>query len=450
MTKRIILHVVLGALIALTACARTEESRDGTRLLLFGIDAATWNLLAPMIEAGELPVIEELVREGSSGILKTGEPIQSPQMWTSIATGKVPEKHGISRFVYETSDGRQVPVTGNMRKVKAFWNMFSERGLTVGIVGWWPSWPAEEVNGFMIAQRAWPINWSQHGIPFGASRDDDMRLVVKEFPWRTYPESLYIDFERFIHIEEDVTQMELDQIFGQSRYADPSRQAHARWVYAKDKTFAAAGLEYLQRFEPDLFAIYLQGPDVVSHKFWGYQSDMGFRVPPAEELMYARTIRNYYRFMDAVIERYLTLVDEDCAVLIVSDHGFETKEDLKPLWEAGEEVSTVEGGNNVPWDHAADGVYIFRGPGVRPGHWGEDASVNDITPTLLTYFGLPVARDMDGEPMTNVFEEGFLREHPIEYIDTYETGEPRGDESPMESPMDEGLKEKLRSLGYID
>jgi len=445
--------LLLGVLLVALGCTgrREPEATVGTRLLLFGIDSANWDVMTPMIEAGELPTIARLTREGSFGVLKTGTPIQSPQMWTSIATGVVPEKHGITRFVAEVpGTDREVPVTSNMRKVKAFWNILSERGLSVGIVGWWPSWPAEEVNGFMIAQRAWPVNWSRHGIPFGAARDQSGRLLAQDFPGRSYPEDLYADFEQFIVTEEDVTAEELDAFFGDSRFTDPARQFHARWVYAKDKTFADGGLELLKRFEPDVFAVYLQGTDVVAHYYWGYQTDMGFSVPPNDERMYGRVVRNYYRFVDGVIARYLEEVRDDCAVLIVADHGFETKQDLKVRWERGEAIRTVEGGKDVPWDHGVDGAYIFRGPGIRSGHRGADASVVDVTPTILAYLGLPVARDMDGTPMVDVFEDGFLDANPIDHVDTYETGGPRGDEAPLESPMDEGLKEKLRALGYID
>jgi hypothetical protein len=442
--------VLLGLLFG---CAGREEPEPtlGTRFLLFAVDAANWDVMTPMIEDGELPTIAQLTREGSFGVLKTGVPIQSPQMWTSVATGVTPEKHGITRFVAEVpGTDREVPVTSNMRKVKAFWNILSEAELSVGIVGWWPSWPAEEVNGFMIAQRAWPVNWSRHGIPFGAARDPSGRLQAQDFPGRSYPEDLYEEFEQFIVTEEDVTAEELDAFFGDSRFTEPARQFHARWVYAKDKTFADGGLALLERFEPDVFAVYFQGTDVVAHYYWGYQTDMGFSVAPADERMYGRVVRNYYRFIDRVIARYLEEVGDDCAVLIVADHGFETKQDLKVRWERGEKIRTVEGGKDVPWDHGVDGAYIFRGPGIRAGHRGEDASVVDVTPTMLAYLGLPVARDMDGVVRSDLFEDGFLEANPVSYVDTYETGEPRGDEAPMESPMDEGLKEKLRALGYID
>ncbi len=449
--------LLLGAALSvciLAGCSSPEEDvrSASTRLVIFAIDAANWNTLTPMLQAGELPNIANLLHRGSYGVLKSGVPIQSPQMWTSIATGVVPERHGITRFVAELPGGtKEVPVTNNMRRVKAFWNILTERDISVGIVGWWPSWPVDEVKGFMIAQRAWPVNWSLHGIPFGAARDAKGRLITDDFPGRTWPESLYEEFEAFIVTEEDVTVGELNQFFADSRFTDPARQFHARWVFAKDKTFADAGLHFLVKEQPDVFAVYLQGTDVVSHYYWGYQEDEGFAVRADDARMYGRVVKNYYAFIDRTIGRYLEVVDEDTAILLVSDHGFETKKDLKVRWERGERIRTEEGGKDVPWDHGIDGVIIFAGPGVKAGHLIEDeGSVVDVTPTLLAYLGLPAAQDMDGRPLTDCFEETFLSGHPVVWIPTYETGEALGSEFPIESPIDEGIREKLRSLGYIE
>ena len=443
--------VLLPLLLALVGCSSEKAPVETPRLLFFGVDSGNWNILTPMIQAGELPNIASLVDRGSYGVLKSGVPIQSPQMWTSIATGVVPEKHGIMRFTAEIpGTGREVPVTSNMRKVKAFWNILSEADITVGIVGWWPSWPAEPVNGFMIAQRAWPVNWSRHGIPFGAARDESGRLIVEHFPGRTYPEELYADFEPFIITEEDVTADELSRLFQDPAFTNPAKQFYARWVFAKDKTFADAGLAMLKRFHPDVLALYLQGPDVVSHYYWGYQREEGFTVSPADERLYGRVVRNYYRYVDGVIGSYLAEVGDETAVMIVSDHGFETKRDLKERWERGEKIRTKEGGKDVPWDHGVDGIFIMAGPGVKENNRLPDMSVVDVTPTMLAYLGLPVAEDMDGAPGLAALEESFLKEHPVTFVPTYETGGPRGDEAPMESPMDEGIKEKLRALGYIE
>jgi predicted AlkP superfamily phosphohydrolase/phosphomutase len=445
------LLAVVAALLALSGCA-PDKPPESPRLLIIGLDCATWNVLTPMIEAGELPTMAKLVREGSSGILKSGTPIQSPQMWTTIATGEVPERHGIEHFVVEVpGTDHQAPVSGNMRKVKAFWNILSERGVSVGVVGWWPSWPAEQVDGFMISDRAWPINWSLHGVPYGASRDAQGRLLVQEFPGRTHPEALYKEFEPFIVTEEDVTPSEIAFLFSGAELTDPARDFHATWVFAKDKTFAQAGLHFLTTLKPRVMAVYFQGTDVVQHNYWGYRPEEGLRVAPADARKYGAVVKSYYQYMDRVIADYIATAGSDYAVLVVSDHGFETKSDLKERWLRGEAIRTVEGGKDVPWDHAEDGVLIMAGPGIRAGHRiTTAASVVDVTPTILAYLGLPAAKDMDGRPLTDVLDPSLLKAHPIEYVETYETGERPGDRTPLESPLDEGMKEKLRALGYIE
>ncbi len=77
----------------------------------------------------------------------------------------------------------------------------------------------------------------------------------------------------------------------------------------------------------------------------------------------------------------------------------------------------------------------------------------DITPTLLALCGLPVAGDMDGRVLTEAIDGDFLRGHPVRTIDTYEpAGGSRGDadSEPVESPIDDEVRERLRALGYIE
>jgi predicted AlkP superfamily phosphohydrolase/phosphomutase len=445
---RLLLALVTAAALLVSGCQRKPEPPP--RLLMFGLDCATWNVMTPMIEAGELPTIARLVQEGSFGVLSSAQPVQSPPMWMTIATGVLPEKHGITDFVARVpGTDRQVPVSANLRRVKAFWNILSERRITVGIVGWWPSWPAEEVNGFMISDRAWPVAMSDGGVPLGTSRGIIGDVELPEFPGRTYPESLFEDFKRFIILEKDVSRVDLDRFVADSRRVDAISDFYIRWVYARDKTYADAGLAYWDSLKPDVFSVYLNGIDVAQHYFWGFQRDMGFTVDPDNHRLYGQVVRNYYRYVDRVIASYLADAPEDVAVLIVSDHGFETKPDLLEAWGRGEDVETAYGAKDVPWDHAKDGVIIMSGPGIRKGFRIPRASVTDVTPTILAYYGVPVASDMDGRPLEAIFEPGYLEKRPITFIDTYETGATRADTVPLETPMDEAAKERLKSLGYL-
>ena len=95
--------------------------------------------------------MEQLIAQGVVGSLETLEPTHSPIIWTSIATGKTPDEHGIEGFVYR-DEGKVRPYTSRQRRVKAFWNILSDRGLTVHTVGWWTTYPAEKVQGTLVSQ----------------------------------------------------------------------------------------------------------------------------------------------------------------------------------------------------------------------------------------------------------------------------------------------------------
>ena len=102
-------------------------------------------------------------------------------------------------------------------------------------------------------------------------------------------------------------------------------------------------------------------------------------------------------------------------------------------------------------DIKEDGIIFITGPGIKRGGRIDGASVLDVTPTVLALAGLPVARDMDGRPLSEILSSTFLERHPVIYIDSYEVGDASaGDRTPIESPIDDEIKEMLRSLGYID
>jgi predicted AlkP superfamily phosphohydrolase/phosphomutase len=101
-----------------------------------------------------MPNLAALIERGSRSRLLTISPTLSPVIWTTIATGVKPERHGIVDFTAVNKDtGAAVPVTSNLRRVPALWNILSGAGRTVGFVGWWASFPAEKVDGYIVSDR---------------------------------------------------------------------------------------------------------------------------------------------------------------------------------------------------------------------------------------------------------------------------------------------------------
>lgn len=81
------------------------SQRIAKRVLLLGWDAADWKVIDPLLDAGKMPFLEELINGGVMGNLATLRPILSPMLWNSIATGKRAGKHGILGFVESHPDG---------------------------------------------------------------------------------------------------------------------------------------------------------------------------------------------------------------------------------------------------------------------------------------------------------------------------------------------------------
>ena len=80
-------------------------------------------------------------------------PTLSPVIWTTVATGKLPKKHGIRGFVKPKAKGRPAQLYSNGdRRTKALWNILSDYERTVHSIGWWMTFPAEPINGTMVGQ----------------------------------------------------------------------------------------------------------------------------------------------------------------------------------------------------------------------------------------------------------------------------------------------------------
>ena len=122
------------------------------KVLLIGWDSADWKIINPLLEAGLMPALDQLINQGVMGNIATLVPAISPILWNSIATGKLAQKHGILGFVEPRPDGSGIrPVSSTSRKCKAIWNILSQAGFRSHVVGWFASHPAEPINGTCVS-----------------------------------------------------------------------------------------------------------------------------------------------------------------------------------------------------------------------------------------------------------------------------------------------------------
>jgi predicted AlkP superfamily phosphohydrolase/phosphomutase len=152
--------IALASMVLVTSCGRRpepEEVRAPARppLVVLGLDAGTWDLLDPWMARGLLPNLARLRSSGTSGVLHSTQPSNSPVIWTSIATGKVPEKTGITWFVrFPNGPGKPVPVDRRQLKTSPLWTMMGRERIDVAVLGWYVTWPAEHVNGRLLSDLA--------------------------------------------------------------------------------------------------------------------------------------------------------------------------------------------------------------------------------------------------------------------------------------------------------
>lgn len=443
-----LLAAAVGLLIFLAGCGSPEPPGARVpRVILLGVDGADWEVIDRLIADGLLPNLARMKAEGAHGVLESHEPIFSPVVWASIGTGKPPADHGITSFTVEGADG-PVPVTSNLVAAPRIWEILGARDHTVGVIGWWTTWPAEPVHGFLCSDRSWPLTMSEHGMPVTSHE-------VAEVPRRTFPEDLQARIDSLVLTRHDLTDahLEIVDVSGPLGTVDNRGPAVAD-VLAKDLTFRRFARALYPSVRPDFFTLYLELPDVMSHYFWDswrysryrrFGEPTRFDTPPKgmpEELAeyVGVNFERSYVLADEVLGELLDMADDSTMVVVVSDHGYGENED-------GRELHIGDGlqARNPHW-HRLDGVILATGCGVAPGTDLGRASVFDVTPTLLHAMGVPVGRDMPGTVLEALFAPDFRR--PVDTVPSHDATRRRGDE-PADVPGDDGMMKLLRSLGYV-
>jgi predicted AlkP superfamily phosphohydrolase/phosphomutase len=441
-SRRIAATCVLAAAGALcAACAKEPAQLAPAATSVVALDGADWRNVLPLIRQGKLPTLAALSRAGSSGTMRTNPDFRwSPVLWTTIATGKLPEKHGVTSFMAEMPGlTRKIPTPSTARTCRAIWNIFTDRDRTSGFVGWWVTWPAETVNGFMVSD-----HFSVSRFDLGLNYEADLHEPVLEEK-QTYPEDLLSEIERFKVQRHEVVQDDLshfadlppDFVFP-ATFRKFDRVSEFAIAYSVDRTHFGAGRALLEARAPELFGVFIQGVDIMQHFNWEFidPAGTGTRPAAAERRMWSKAIERYYGFADGLIRELVDAGGPSRAVMVVSDHGF------RPGTERYAQ-------KHISGEHRRQALFVFAGPGLERGRIESDADAVDVTPTILAYHGLPTARDMDGAPLTGCFTDAWAAERPLHEIDTYETAPLERPELPTRS-LGEGLEERIRSLGYIE
>jgi predicted AlkP superfamily phosphohydrolase/phosphomutase/tetratricopeptide (TPR) repeat protein len=404
------------------------------KILVIGWDAADWNVINPLIKQGKMPTLQKLMEGGSYGRIQTLDPPLSPMLWTSIATGFRADKHGISGFVEPTPTGDGLrPVTTTSRKVKAIWNILNQEEWKSNVVSWWPSNPAEPINGVMIsnlyqvANKALGENWD---MPNGTIHPEEVADQMKEFRVHPHEISLEMALPFIPNLAEDLELRQAPKTLSVLKTLANAASVHSASTYLMEET------------EWDFMAIYHDAIDHFCHIAMKYFPPRRPEISEKEYEDFKDVVEAGYRFHDMMLQRTLELIDEKTTVILLSDHGFYS-DHQRPLY-----IPKEPSGPAV--EHSPYGIFVISGPGIKKNHPISGASIIDITPTILYHAGLPVGQDMEGKVLYSCFENTT----PAKFIDSWENvpGE-TGQHDPMlrEDPWaaQEALQQ-LVELGYIE
>jgi len=402
------------------------------KVLLIGWDAADWKVITPLMDAGKMPNLQKFADGGVVGNLSTLYPVLSPMLWTSIATGKRANKHGIHGFAEpDPETGGVRPVTSLGRKTKAIWNILNQQGLRSNVVSWWPSYPAEPIDGVMISNnyqnavdsidKPWPLHQA-------SVHPERLRKSMAEL--RVHPAEITGDqLLPFVPNAKEIDQDKDTRLQGVAKLLAECASVHS----------AATGIMQLEEW--DFMGVYYDTIDHFSHGFMKYHPPQLPWISDKDFELYQNVINTTYEFHDLMLGTLMHLAGEDTTIIIVSDHGFHP-DHLRPRELPNEPAGPAE-------EHRPFGMFAALGPGIKKDQLVFGASLLDITPTILTLLGLPIGRDMDGKPLLTAMEET-----TPEYINSWDEIAGKDGSHPTDLTMNfvdahESLQQ-LIDLGYID
>jgi predicted AlkP superfamily phosphohydrolase/phosphomutase len=399
---------------ALPSGAAPATPSDEPRVTIIALDGASLGYIMPRAAEGRLPHFSRMLDAGAVIDLATAKPTQPDPVWAAIATGMLPPKTGVrsaARY-YAPGDRRGIDLLpdhmlahalvqiGLVRDVNAsaagwsarpLWGILSDAGLTVGIVRWPLTHPAQALNGFVVSDRLHQFT--------GA--DAEMRDAV--FPADALPLAIEASQGSFVAASDAGSA---------AGFLVGTPEATA---LRRDLMYARAARALTAEERPRFLSIRYDGLDVVSHYYLRYiQPPTPRGIPEAARRRYAQVIDRYYAYIDGELGAVLDSMRPGDLVVVISGFGMERLSPAKEL------LSRVIGDANITGTHerAPDGFLLAYGTSVQRGRLPRGA-IADVAPTLLYFFGLPVARDMDGFARSDLFTRDFTSERPITFIPSY-------------------------------
>jgi predicted AlkP superfamily phosphohydrolase/phosphomutase len=267
------------------------------KVFLLGIDGATFDLLTPWMEAGHLPCLHHLRRNGAWGELESTRPPTTAPAWVACVTGTNPGQHGVFDFRESPLfDPRRPLVSSRSVRVPTLWRILSQHGRQVGVLNVPVSYPPEPVNGFFVGGMMSPGLQSNYTYPQDLREELNARGYIIDVEIQKYDVEAEADALRFLDDVEAALHARAEALF---RLMDGRP-----WQF--------------------LMAVFVAA-DRIQHLFWKTMADPGSRFyhSPAASRLRERILA-IYQAIDEILGQVVARVDADEAadLFVVSDHGF--------------------------------------------------------------------------------------------------------------------------------
>ncbi len=410
------------------------------KLVLLGLDALDYRQIHMLQAQGELPNLSRLFDEGRHGPLDTIKPTNSPLIWNVMATGVMPEQHGVKGYItyrfagtdddnfvplargmnwlFNFIDRRtgllgSVPVLADERTEPAIWEVVDMHGGTSAVVNWWPSRPVDRVQGWMV---------SDYGLRSLSKNTAQTPMPCKLDAVDAQPADLCDDLLAGGALDDVPTDYCPTDWWAADERPSSKAQSLQCWP-AKDAVALSIGSYLYDTHRPDFTAVYTHAADF--HYHYDTFEPQYYRAPDFDG-PFANEVQNRMISIDHVVGQWMDAIDEDTVLMVISDHG------LHPvLWENGFDKT----GSHV---NEPPGVLALWGEGIEPGALS-DAQMIDVYPTMLAVMGLPLPGNRPGKPLVD--------EH-VERIADYGPRVRAAASGPTEDQSE--FLDELEALGYME
>lgn len=369
------------------------------RILLVGWSAADWRLLNPLLDAGSLPHLARLLERGARGNLRTLQPQFDPLLWTSIATGRRADTHGVLHTLLPDPDGGIRPLSRLDRKCQALWNIADRRECRSIVVNWPVTYPAEPVEGACVSDLFFRLASPANGLE-------------PPPPGATHPAKLADNIEDLRFSPSELSRAEMayfvPDIEAAEAESDPMLTRLAVAVAETISTHAVA-MELTQGDAWDLAMVRYDILETLGAEFMACYPPQLSYVPDRMFERYQATIPAVCRYLDLMLGVLVEQVGPDCLVVLISERGIHSDK-LRPQ----DPLTAFQQVGNAPW-FREQGVVVLSGPGVTAGAFIQGAGLLDIVPTILRYMDIPVGGDMPGRVLREAFAELPREQHVATY-----------------------------------